>query len=426
MRPTRRGLLGAMSAGLGGAVAARLLGAGVLAGMPPRRARAAAADRKFLFLFCNGGWDTSRVFTPMDRVPNAELEEARSLIDVGGFRIVDHPSRPLTRAFFENHAGRTCVINGIEVRSVAHERSRRMLLASESGDDWPTLIAAASAETLTLPHLVLAGPSYVGRHADRVVRVGNDGQLVKLLDGEAQAASARPIAPLPEGVEALADQFVATRADSLAAGSHAGERTLGLAYRNALGSVAALQEIEGLSLEAQEGVCSRDVSSDAVSALNCFQLGLSRTAMLQYSGFCDESWDNHTNLDKQSLHFEELFVYLDGLLLELDSRGMQDEVTVVVLSEMGRHPMLNNWGGKDHWTYTSAMLLGAGVAGGRMIGELDESAMGRRVDPDLGLVDDAGEALLPEHLGATLLALAGVDPLSLGVTAPPIGAALSG
>jgi hypothetical protein len=83
---------------------------------------------------------------------------------------------------------------------------------------------------------------------------------------------------------------------------------------------------------------------------------------------------------------------------------------VVVLSEMGRHPQENLQAGKDHWTFTSAMLVGPGVAGGRVYGGFDDYAMGRPVDLASGQPHDGGEALTGAHLGATLLALGDVDP----------------
>jgi uncharacterized protein (DUF1501 family) len=102
-----------------------------------------------------------------------------------------------------------------------------------------------------------------------------------------------------------------------------------------------------------------------------------------------------------------------------------DEVTVVVVSEMGRHPALNNTGGKDHWTFTSAMILGAGVRGGRVIGEMDENFQGKHVDLASGEVSDGGTGLLPGHLGATLLQMAGIDPAEVG-SEEAIGAVIAG
>jgi uncharacterized protein (DUF1501 family) len=100
-----------------------------------------------------------------------------------------------------------------------------------------------------------------------------------------------------------------------------------------------------------------------------------------------------------------------------------ESTTVVVFSEMGRHPNLNSRGGREHWTYTPAMLIGAGVAGGRSVGGYTDTLQGEPVDPKSGEIYAGGEALEPNHLGATLMAIADQDPSPLGV--PPISALLA-
>jgi uncharacterized protein (DUF1501 family) len=90
---------------------------------------------------------------------------------------------------------------------------------------------------------------------------------------------------------------------------------------------------------------------------------------------------------------------------------------------MGRHPMVNLHGGKDHWTYTSCMLFGAGVRGGVVVGGYDSAAIGVRVDLETGAEDAAGVSLQPSNIGATLFALGGLDP-SL-VNADPIRAVMA-
>jgi uncharacterized protein (DUF1501 family) len=95
------------------------------------------------------------------------------------------------------------------------------------------------------------------------------------------------------------------------------------------------------------------------------------------------------------------------------------------MSEMGRTPRLNAAAGRDHWTYTSAMLIGAGVAGGRVIGGMSDSYTGRAINLTSGEPDDAGTPLVPGHLGATLLALADLDPMDHGLVEEPILAALA-
>ena len=91
---------------------------------------------------------------------------------------------------------------------------------------------------------------------------------------------------------------------------------------------------------------------------------------------------------------------------------------------MGRHPVENSQAGKDHWTMTSAMLIGSGIQGGQVIGELDEDALGQAIDLSTGELSATGEALLPDHLGATLMTLADRDPAEV-IDRAPILAALS-
>ena len=98
---------------------------------------------------------------------------------------------------------------------------------------------------------------------------------------------------------------------------------------------------------------------------------------------------------------------------------------MVVLSEMGRTPMLNGFNGKDHWPYTSALLFGPGITGDRVIGGFDESYYGLTIDPATAEPDPNGTVLSAEALGATLLQYAGVDPNPFVSGVSPITGVLS-
>ncbi|MFT4628878.1 MAG: hypothetical protein ACI8PZ_007574, partial [Myxococcota bacterium] len=84
--------------------------------------------------------------------------------------------------------------------------------------------------------------------------------------------------------------------------------------------------------------------------------------------------------------------------------------TVAVVSEMTRAPSANHRGGKDHWPYTSAMVVGAGVRGGRTLGGTDDRLIPLKVDLQSGAIRSGGEVLRPAHLCAGLLETVGVDP----------------
>ena len=91
-------------------------------------------------------------------------------------------------------------------------------------------------------------------------------------------------------------------------------------------------------------------------------------------------------------------------------KGGVEEVVVVAMSEFGRTPMINGGGGKDHWPYNSAMVVGAGVNGGRTIGASDDGLVGLPIDLKTGVQSDTGEMLGSENLGVALLKLGGLDP----------------
>lgn len=409
---------------------------GAAAALLPRQARAAvpAANRCFLFIHCRGGWDPLVSLLPAMDAGDTDADATPA--EEGGIAFVDHPDRPSVRAFFERNGGRTCLLHGVEVRSIAHERCHRILLTGRGdagADDWPSLLAANSPQELLLPHLLLAGGAFNRNHGDVVVRVGDDGQLPSLLSGTALSHSTAPpnMAPTNE-TEALAQQYLRTRLVRLAGTLPSIDRqNVVLDYLSALDGVTGLQAAsDGLELAPPDLGCERDIVADAATAFDCFERGLSRCAMLAYDGWCAEGWDTHKDNSPQSRNFEDLFAYLSGVVAELDRRPglsggtLAEDVTVVVFSEMGRSPRLNPWGGKDHWTYTSAMLFGAGVRGGQSIGTVDTQARGVPINLATGQIG-GDTPLVASHLGSTLLTLGGLDGLTLTGEAP-ITAAIEG
>ena len=404
-----------------------LLGAAGL--MAPRPLMAVdRQERCFLFIYNEGGWDTTRVFTPMFDSKIAAMEEDAALAAIGGIPFVSSPQRPSVDQFFTDWADQTAIINGLEVQSITHERCQQLILTGEgsTNDDWPAILGAHAAEPLLMPHVILDGLSFTRRYTSQVVRIGDRNQLPELLSGGALQRSAETIVAPSAAAETLEDAFLRDRLASLQ-GSPTVSESMRTAYAQAALQHSELLALSGtLDLETTNLGCERDLISDAATAFSCFERGVSRCAMIRYKGWCAEGWDTHQGIELQSLNFADLFTYLDGILSDLAAReGLADRVTIVVFSEMGRAPQLNTWGGKDHWTFTSAMLIGAGIAGGQVIGRLDDDGIGLLVDLDSGEPSGSGAALSPDHLGATLLQLGGIDSTQYTGDVPPISAVLS-
>ncbi len=411
-----------------------VLASGLAASLWPRTLRSAQADpeHRFVFLLARGGWDTSMVFASHDHCPDAELPGDGTQAALGDLSFVDSANRPSVRSFFETWGDRTCIVNGLEVRSVAHLRCRQLVLSGTAGasDDWPTLIAAHASRDYVLPNLVISGPSYALEYVSEVARVGGADQLAELVDGRALSSSGG--VPLGGSVEERVDAWVKARASSFADAAQGGqEARFGELYASAMADMERIKGGDIPSFEMAWNGCGRDLGVDLSMAFDGLERDLCRCVMLEYRGVCGFTWDSHDNNEgQQNGHYEELFATLGQALEELEDRvasdgsPLADHVTFVVFSEMGRHPQYNAQNGRDHWTWTSAMLIGAGVAGGRTIGAVSESCTGEPVDLDEGVISDAGTSLLPEHLGSTLCHLAGLDGEAI-IGVPPLLAALS-
>ena len=114
--------------------------------------------------------------------------------------------------------------------------------------------------------------------------------------------------------------------------------------------------------------------------------------------------------------FQDFFASLSRLRERLASTPgptgvpLAEDTLIVVGSEMGRTPAWNATFGRDHWPFTSMMLVGPGLRGGRVIGGYTARYGGIGVDPATGEPDPARPGIAAADIGATLLALGDVDP----------------
>lgn len=393
------------------------------------RAASTARERKFLFFFASGAWDTTTVLDPhwgsdgVDMDPEAEPAEANGISFAGG------PELPSAEAFFQRWGNRAAVVNGMDAHTVGHDSGRQMTLTGTSASsyaDWPTLLAAHAQGEYPLPHLVMSGPSFPGTEGAAVVRAGG-GTLIELLDasivGQGSPAAPRLADPADRMVDAVVYERMSAFFDQRAPlGGRASREAEAL-----LGSLERTMELEGRRFEAGLSDLGRDLADQAIKAVEMMRLGLSRCAMVGIPG----GWDSHGDNTVQSPQQDALFEALDALFTHMASTPglvtpwLVDEVVVVCLSEFGRTPKLNGGGGKDHWPYLSALVAGSGVNGGRSLGATDDGLVGLPVDFATGLPSDTGEVLGTENLGTALLRLGGLDPESVLPGIQPLEALLA-
>jgi hypothetical protein len=132
----------------------------------------------------------------------------------------------------------------------------------------------------------------------------------------------------------------------------------------------------------------------------------------------DGGWDMHDrNFQQlQDRHAPILDRAFAALLDDLDERGLLASTLIVAAGEFGRTPKINNKAGRDHWPNVySAVLAGAGIRGGAVLGASDKHA----AEPD-------HRPVTPADLGATILERMGIRSAQLtplGIT--PQGDALA-
>ena len=384
--------------------------------LPSRRARAATpngSDLKFVFVVNYGGWDPTRVFAAEFSNPAFDMERLADSVTVGDLTYVASDSRPSVARFMDAWHDRTAFINGVLVPSIAHDNCLRLSLTGTTAttrSDWPAVIAAARADDFSLPHLVIAGPSFPGDLGANVTRTGSSGQLEGLLSGGILDWSDVEVGAPSGRSEDIMTRYLSRRAAAVS-GQAVSERDvaqLGAFYR----SVERSQELKNL-LNVIDWSGGSAFTGQTKMAADALAMGISRCVTIA-TGY---GWDTHTQNDTtQASNFESLFSGLLSLMESLrtspgeTTESLADETVVVVLSEMGRTPQLNASDGKDHWPYTCTMVTGPNIVGDRVYGEFDYYGYGKTIDFDSGDVDESsGRNIAVDSVGATLIQLAGVD-----------------
>ncbi|EMI43715.1 MULTISPECIES: DUF1501 domain-containing protein [Pirellulaceae] len=95
------------------------------------------------------------------------------------------------------------------------------------------------------------------------------------------------------------------------------------------------------------------------------------------------SWDHHSDLvQNMTERGAALDQALSALLEDLEQRGLLEDTLVVVGTEFGRKPKMNERAGRDHHPAAySCVLAGGGIQAGQVYGETDDDAFYADMDP---------------------------------------------
>ena len=112
-------------------------------------------------------------------------------------------------------------------------------------------------------------------------------------------------------------------------------------------------------------------------------------------------WDHHVGINRgfrqQMPQFDKAFA---ALIRDLDDRKLLDSTIVMVSSEFGRTPKINQTEGRDHWPKCfSIILAGGGFKKGHIYGASDSTG----AEPD-------HDGLEVEDMAATIYHQLGINP----------------
>jgi len=152
-----------------------------------------------------------------------------------------------------------------------------------------------------------------------------------------------------------------------------------------------------------------DVSREDPRTLDMYGTGNLARQMLMARRLCEAGvgfvtlnyggWDMHGNIaESMNRTAPQLDQAVSAFVQDVNQRGLNDDILLVVTGEFGRTPRVNGGAGRDHWAPLSTLALaGGGLRMGQVVGESNSRAEVPRTTP-----------ITPQDLMATVFQVLGV------------------
>jgi uncharacterized protein (DUF1501 family) len=363
----------------------------------------------------SGGWDTTYLMDPKGTGGINRLYKEGDILTKGAHKyapIKKHAQGGMcNEIFYAEFGNELLTLNGLDYSVNNHSPGARYMatgkLDSLAYPTFAALVAACRGSSCPLAFLTFGNYSATGNlvamsrvpYLPSLQRIAN----ADAIDGNARAPYHDKFAldhieqTLREAHEAAAVRPRLPRAER-------GENMLYAAQVSSKALQRVTQYIPKTSPKER-------LSQQAEIALASFKAGVCVSANLDIGQF-----DSHANNDRDQMKLiPEFLAGIAYLVHRAGELKIRDQLVVVIQSEMGRTPNYNAGNGKDHWSIGSAMFLGRGIKGNRVIGATDEKQFAVPLDPQtLKTTKDKGIRVRPEHIHEALRELAGIaaHPLS--------------
>jgi hypothetical protein len=392
------------------------LGLGGLAGLLPLSplrlwgAQSSAFTGYFYInLQADGGWDVTSFCDPKKNLPDEKVINNWALTnDIQTAGRLSYAPVGKNADFFNRHYDKILVINGINSRTNAHSVGRLYNFTGSQKNGMPHLSALygfAKGQGLAMPLMIsgntitagILAPTSIGSstfqlinpnlwraNGDNSVYLHNEdlGLINQLLDKQSQTLKGNTLA-LPKQKQQIQDYQDALFADTR------GFSDFSVKY-------SALTE----------GTHSKDRHTDALKfALTAFACGLGIAADVNIGGF-----DTHADHDIKGAASLDTLTNAASVIWDFaDQLGISDRLIVTIGSDFSRTPFYNDGQGKDHWPYTSQVVMQKGARwSNRQVGLTDGVHKGQKINPSSLAADSAGSEIEPQHVHLALRDLLGI------------------
>ncbi|MEX1363507.1 MAG: DUF1501 domain-containing protein [Nannocystaceae bacterium] len=358
----------------------------------PGQPMGAYTGKLLVMVQATGGWDPTMLCDPKTNLNNSFGAPATA----GG---IDYaPIGADVEAFFTSHADKMTVINGVDVATNNHEAGRRHMASGRLGAGYPNLsalVAGTHAPELPMAFLTFGGYERT-QGVVAPVRDGNASRLAELA--------------FPERINAT-DELSATYH------SEAARQVIADARRDRASALLGAQELPRYQhsldtlMTARTGADQLKLLQEVLPEPNgngdfrkcqliiaAYKAGIGVAANLSKGGF--DTHDDHDNRHRPRMN--ELMAMVNFLWAEAASQGVEDKLVVLITSDFGRTPSYNGDMGKDHWSVSSMIAMGAGIPGGRVVGRTSDGHGLLPLDPtDLTQTvdnEEDGVRITPMHV----------------------------
>lgn len=386
-----------------------LAGLTVLVPSVARRSWAGGPDvdstRLWVFVHAGGGWDPTLLCDPKGGAATDPAAvnhyDPATIASYGNLKCAPLPK---VQAFFQAHGDRVLVINGIDCQTNSHDAGTRFTWSGHLSEGWPSLAALIAAQTA--PERTLAFVSYGGYDYTAGVapltRLGSPDTFNRLAQPDlfdptkperyhTATTSARIEAAARARLQAMQERPMSPHAHANAAALYA-LRTGDSDLSKLIAALPPKLDADPLKQQAQLIVAG-------------FQSGLAVSANMTRGGF-----DTHGEHDANHIPAMENLIESVGFLWDTaTAAGLADRLTIVVGSDFGRTPQYNAGKGKDHWSVTSVLAMGAGVTGNRVVGATTADFKALTLNPQTLALDPGGMRLTHGSVHRSLRQLAGLE-----------------